>query len=310
MANDNKPKLPKRLYYRLSEAAEYLTKNGMDCSEADLLHFGAIGQCAFIFKVPENYTAYVDAHFDFVDEYVEVINHRFINRTQIHFLKLHAYCLFEIEASGSATLDSYATHVAYRLSFRSEALFIEARNNFKAAFTMLAIPEISTPPRLGLLQDAYEPYDNADICYCLRGDGYESNFWNTDIDPDTNKANAPKITIQDVYITAPEIERLFRGDKLTDIQKAEMMAEPLSNVIENEVFERGIVLWHEAKEKGYGTLIGTVAKKIVEEFADEVPPRLNKRSSPFTVEHITRMLSGLQTEYCRRNPTQDKKALG
>ncbi len=308
MVNDDKPKLPKRLYYRLSEAAEYLTKNGMECNETDLLHFGVIGQCAFIFKVPENYTAYVDAHFDFVDEYVEMINYRFINRTKIHFLKLHAYCLFEIETSGSITLDSYESHVAYRLDFGRETFLIEARENFEAALTVLTIPE--TPPWLDTPRNPFEPYDNADIGYCLRGDGYESNSWSADIDPEVNKANGPQITIEDVYITASEVERLFRGDKLTEIERAEMIAEPLNDLIENEVFERGIVLWGEGEKKGYGALIDTVAKKIVSEFAAETPPRLNKRNSPFTVGHITRMLSGLQTEYCRRNPVQDKKTLG
>ena len=48
MENNQKPKLPNRLYYRLSEAAEYLTKNGMECTGADLLHFGATAQLFFV----------------------------------------------------------------------------------------------------------------------------------------------------------------------------------------------------------------------------------------------------------------------
>ena len=39
----HKPALPERLYYRLADAAEWLTKQGNKCTADDLLHFGACG---------------------------------------------------------------------------------------------------------------------------------------------------------------------------------------------------------------------------------------------------------------------------
>ena len=64
----HKPALPERLYYRLADAAEWLTKQGNKCTADDLLHFGACGYleiCAsadnlfaqgLLFDTPADYT--------------------------------------------------------------------------------------------------------------------------------------------------------------------------------------------------------------------------------------------------------------
>lgn len=311
MANDDKPKLPKRLYYRLSEAAEYLTKNGLECSEADLLHFGAIGECKIIFSVPDGFQPYIESRFDEVDEYVEVIS-EYLRRSSLNikFFSLHQQALFIIEVCKKFIISEVSFSSAFLWNAQNE--FIEVRRNFRDALKTLFFRREPPFNPSKPFDDPYAPYDNADVFYCLKGDGYCSDPWSfhNNESAEESKKNAPNITIDNLYITKAEIERMQRGKELTATEKIEMMRDPSNCDINNEVFERGIVLWSEGEQKGYGAGIAPIAKKIVDEFAAESPPRLNQHNQPYTITHIERMLSGLKKEYFNRKQQSDNRTVG
>ncbi len=219
MANDDKPKLPKRLYYRLSEAAEYLTKNGMECSEADLLHFGAIAQLFFVTMMKRDWV--IKVHFGYEREVDEFINHDDLG--ECTYVSTYTKCftigspdVAEIERAGEVVISGLYIFEFYSFTFES----LNSGTPFLRKNTLKDYCEVLINIRSTRLQNKKTELNASEI--------YVSGFSVVSIN-DSNDNMLIRLNNNDLWLLKSELDRLLHGGQLTAEQQEQLSNEPKKN---------------------------------------------------------------------------------
>lgn len=92
-------KLPDRLYYRLEDAAQWMTSQGSPCTAEGLLHYGGCGYLEILASVEDLYVREVEIGPDDIDGVPTVLS----GWSQQAFIAIYAHWLMDIELHDVAT---------------------------------------------------------------------------------------------------------------------------------------------------------------------------------------------------------------
>ncbi len=273
--NDDKPKLPKRLYYRLSEAADVLA-----CTENDLLQMGVFGEIEIICRV------YSKVPFTLVSSYsiydvndVKKLNRRSEKSELLYpiqgndFVTCPVYALFDIDMNGFSSI------------CRTSRIFEVIGGFCIADQTPLELLELlEATERLG---------ENKVAIVDSLGFRFVSELMDSEDDTYAEN-NRVDVTVEknDLFVLASEVERVIAGNAPTAEQKERAQDETKPVKIENpSLAVIGVMLKMLIEGKdGDGVSLRTASKtqEVIAEAVETFAPKYENRTglAKKTVEGI------------------------
>ena len=154
-------------------------------------------------------------------------------------MRLEPHLCNSIEFTGQLQFNEGKFRKIFRIESMSELL--EMNNDFKGyLLSMGKHPSYidNLQEREKITEDLMSGLENGDYEYMLKGNGFNSNPWNMDIDEVENAKNAPIFTINELYISSNELNKLLNPTEIS----AQMMKSPSWKELART---RGVQLWRD-----------------------------------------------------------------